>query len=76
MPRKGWPILHDGSSHEVDGPSQAQSQPSAEDVRAQLDRLYGPQDGALLAEGARKAGFPVPDTTAAETALHSGVPQR
>jgi TolB-like protein len=39
-------------------------------------RNYGPKDGALLAEGARKAGFPVPDTTAAETALQSGVPQR
>ncbi|GEO19142.1 adenylate cyclase [Microvirga aerophila] len=39
-------------------------------------RNYGPKDGALLAEGARKAGFPVPDTTAAETALQSGIPQR
>jgi TolB-like protein/tetratricopeptide (TPR) repeat protein len=39
-------------------------------------RNYGPKDGALLAEGARKAGFPVPDTTAAETALQSSVPQR
>jgi TolB-like protein len=39
-------------------------------------RNYGPKDGALLAEGARKAGFQVPDTTAAETALQSGVSQR
>ena len=39
-------------------------------------RNYGPEDGALLAEGARKAGFPVPDTTAAETALRSAIPQR
>ena len=39
-------------------------------------RNYGPKDGALLAEGARKAGFPVPDTTAAETALRSAIPQR
>lgn len=34
-------------------------------------RNYGPQDGALLAEGARKAGFPVPETTAAEVAQKS-----
>ena len=39
-------------------------------------RNYGPQDGALLAQGARKAGFPVPGTTAAETALRSAIPQR
>jgi adenylate cyclase len=39
-------------------------------------RNYGPQDGALLAEGARKAGFPVPDKTAAEEALLSTAPQR
>ncbi len=39
-------------------------------------RNYGPKDGALLAEGARKAGFPMPDATAAETALQSGVPNR
>ncbi|MEE1658273.1 adenylate cyclase [Microvirga sp. CF3062] len=39
-------------------------------------RNYRPKDGALLAEGARKAGFPVPDTTAAETALQSTIPQR
>jgi adenylate cyclase len=38
-------------------------------------RNYRPQDGALLAEGARKAGFPVPDTTAAETALQATVSQ-
>ena len=39
-------------------------------------RNFGPKDGALLAEGARKAGFPVPDRTAAEMALHATVPQR
>jgi adenylate cyclase len=39
-------------------------------------RNYAPKDGALLAEGARKAGFPVPDTTAAETALQLSMPQR
>jgi tetratricopeptide (TPR) repeat protein len=39
-------------------------------------RNYSPKDGALLAEGARKAGFPVPATTAAETTLQSGIPQR
>jgi hypothetical protein len=39
-------------------------------------RNYEPEDGANLAEGARKAGFPVPDTTAAETALQAGGPQR
>lgn len=37
-------------------------------------RNYGPEDGALLAEGARKAGFRVPDTTASETALQSAQP--
>lgn len=37
-------------------------------------RNYGPKDGALLAEGARKAGFPVPDTT--ETSLQLSIPQR
>ena len=37
-------------------------------------RNYGPQDGALLAEGARKAGFPVPDRTAAEEAVLSTSP--
>jgi len=39
-------------------------------------RNYEPKDGALLAEGARKAGFPVPATTAAETALQAAAPQR
>jgi hypothetical protein len=29
-----------------------------------------------LAEGARKAGFPVPDKTAAELAQQSTIPQR
>lgn len=43
-------------------------------------RNYSPKDAALLAEGARKAGFPIPDTTAAETALQMalqpGAPER
>ena len=38
-------------------------------------RNYGPQDGALLAEGARKAGFPVPEVTAAEVAQKSSFPR-
>ena len=48
MPRKAGP-LHDGSNHGVDGPSQAQSQPSAEDVRAQLERLVASPDFDLPA---------------------------
>jgi adenylate cyclase len=38
-------------------------------------RNYGPQDGALLAQGARKAGFPVPEVTAAEVAQKSSFPR-
>jgi adenylate cyclase len=38
-------------------------------------RNYGPQDGALLAQGARKAGFPVPEATAAEVAQKSSFPR-
>ena len=34
-------------------------------------RNYRPQDAAHFAEGARKAGFPVPIRTAAETALEA-----
>jgi adenylate cyclase len=44
--------------------------------REMIKRNFRPEDGALLAEGARKAGFPVPDTTAAETALRTAAPQR
>jgi adenylate cyclase len=39
-------------------------------------RNFQPEDGALLAVGARKAGFPVPAMTAAETAIRADVPQR
>jgi adenylate cyclase len=39
-------------------------------------RNYRPEDGAHLAEGARKAGFPVPATTAAEKAHRTGAAQR
>jgi TolB-like protein len=44
--------------------------------REMVKRNFRPEDGALLAEGARKAGFPVPDTTAAEMALRTAAPQR
>jgi len=39
-------------------------------------RNYLPEDAAHFAEGARKAGFPVPAQTAAETALQASSPQR
>ena len=39
-------------------------------------RNYRPEDAAHFAEGARKAGFPVPERTAAEAALHVAAPQR
>ncbi|MBM6594359.1 hypothetical protein [Microvirga pudoricolor] len=39
-------------------------------------RNYRPEDAAHFAEGARKAGFPVPDRTAAELALQAAAPQR
>jgi len=38
-------------------------------------RNFRPEDGARLAEGARKAGFPVPVRTTAEAALDPTVPQ-
>jgi adenylate cyclase len=79
-----------GSNHAVDGPPQALSQPSAAEARDRFlqvrptffdqwdrevaKRNYGPQDGALLAEGARKAGFPISDRTAAEVAVPSTSP--
>ena len=39
-------------------------------------RNYRPEDAAHFAEGARKAGFPVPARTAAEAALQAAPPQR
>ncbi|MBJ6126926.1 adenylate cyclase [Microvirga sp. BT325] len=39
-------------------------------------RNYRPEDAAHFAEGARKAGFPVPARTAAETALQAATHQR
>ncbi len=39
-------------------------------------RNYRPEDAAHFAEGARKAGFPVPARTAAETALQATAHQR
>jgi TolB-like protein/cytochrome c-type biogenesis protein CcmH/NrfG len=39
-------------------------------------RNYRPEDAALFAEGARKAGFPVPARTTAETALQGTSHQR
>ena len=39
-------------------------------------RNYPPEDAAHFAEGARKAGFPVPDRTAAEMALQASRPER
>jgi len=44
--------------------------------REMAKRNFRPEDVVLMAEGARKAGFPVPNTTAAETALQSAAPQR
>ncbi len=38
-------------------------------------RNYRPEDAVHLAEGARKAGFPVPARTAAEVALQASSPQ-
>jgi adenylate cyclase len=56
--------LHDGSNHEVDGPSQAQSQPSAEDVRAQLDRLVASPDFDVPARARRFLRYIVEETLA------------
>ncbi len=39
-------------------------------------RNYRPEDAIHLAQGARKAGFPVPTRTAAEAALEADIPQR
>jgi adenylate cyclase len=39
-------------------------------------RNYRPEDAVHFAEGARKAGFPVPAWTAAEAALEASSPQR
>lgn len=38
-------------------------------------RNYRPEDAMHLAQGARKAGFPVPSRTAAEAALQADIPQ-
>jgi hypothetical protein len=38
-------------------------------------RNYRPEDAALLAEGARKAGFPVPGANGAGTAVTVAVPR-
>jgi adenylate cyclase len=63
MPRKAGP-LHDGSNHGVDGPSQAQSQPSAEDVRAQLERLVTSPDFDAPARARRFLRYIVEETLA------------
>jgi hypothetical protein len=39
-------------------------------------RNYRPEDAAHFAEGARKAGFPLPARTAAEAALQAATHQR
>jgi hypothetical protein len=39
-------------------------------------RNYRPEDAAHFAEGARKAGFPLPVQTAAERALQASLPQQ
>lgn len=39
-------------------------------------RNYRPEDAIHLAQGARKAGFPVPDKTAAEAVLQADIPRR
>jgi hypothetical protein len=56
--------LHDGSNHGVDGPSQAQSQPSAEEVRAELERLLGSPDLDLPARGRKFLRYIVEETLA------------
>ncbi|MDF2688555.1 MAG: adenylate cyclase [Microvirga sp.] len=63
MPRKAGP-LHDGSNHGVDGPSQAQSQPSADDVRAQLERLVASPDIDLPPRARRFLRYIVEETLA------------
>jgi adenylate cyclase len=40
-----------------------------------VKRNFRPEDGALLAQGARKAGFPVPALTASERVLQMGAAQ-
>jgi adenylate cyclase len=54
--------LHDGSNHGVDGPSQAQSQPSTEDVRAQLERLVASPDFDVPARARRFLRYIVEET--------------
>ncbi len=56
--------MHDGSNHRVDGPSQAQSQPSAEDVRAQLDRLIASPDFDVPPRARRFLRYIVEETLA------------
>ena len=52
----------DGSNHGVDGPSQAQSQPSTDEVRAELERLLASLD--LPARGRKFLRYVVEETLA------------
>ena len=63
MPRKAGP-LHDGTNHGVDGPSKAQSQPSADDVRAQLERLVASPDFDAPARARKFLRYIVEETLA------------
>ena len=56
--------MHDGSNHAVDGPSQAQSQPSADDVRAQLERLVASPDLDVPARARKFLRYIVEETLA------------
>ncbi|MET0745712.1 MAG: adenylate cyclase [Microvirga sp.] len=56
--------MHGGSNHGVDGPSQALLPPSAEDVRAQLDRLVASPDFDVPARGRKFLRYIVEETLA------------
>jgi TolB-like protein/tetratricopeptide (TPR) repeat protein len=56
--------MFDGSNHVVDGPSQAQSPPSAEDVRAQLTRLIASPDLDVPARARKFLTYIVEETLA------------
>ncbi len=56
--------MHDGSSHGVDGPSQALLQPSAEEVRAQLERLVASPDFDVPARARKFLRYIVEETLA------------
>jgi len=55
-----------GTNHAVDEPSQAQSQPSAEDVRAELERLVASLDFDPSARARRLLSYIVEETLAGQ----------